>query len=1332
MSQPLNPITFPLYGQRLIEASAGTGKTYTITGLYLRLLLGHGSSESAFDQPLSVDQILVVTFTEAATQELKDRICLRIKAARKAFSAFIEGNELPEDDFLVTLITDTEDPEDAKRLLNHAERQMDEAAIFTINGFCMRMLQQHAFESGSLFNIKLCEDDSELKLNAVKDFWRQQFYPLPQYLVEIILACWKNPESLFGEVGFLLSDKPIQFLNDLSIDDIEALHQSNVDKVSVFKAELKSGFDGLVEAITQANTNKQFKNSAYRANWFTSWIAQVSSWLESPSVYQIPDNLYRFGSQCLEEKVKPEEHLELDWTLAQTVQDFIENPPQIKPALKQHAIRICRTLYQGHKRKQGVITFDDQISTLAGALSDPASGPLFAQKLRTQFPVAMVDEFQDTDESQYQIFNTVYGALSNSGMSIGDTVISDTSIDNTPEEPLQRTGLFMIGDPKQAIYGFRGGDIFTYMKARTQSKDHYSLDTNWRSSASMVEAVNSVFDQADSPFIYDDQIPFDAVLANAGANAMAWTVEGERQPAMTLWQPDADEPFSKETDYRAYLTDATANEVARLLSLSDQGEVWLNKGGHKTGELKTALKPSDIAILVRSAGQAKAIRDALSERGVASVYSSERSSVFEQAEAMAVLRILKAALTPENESLIKAAVGSELFGWTASQLNQLNEDEHLWEGLILEFRHFQKIWAFQGVLPALHQLMFKHQLAQILKSQMNGERKLTDFLHLCELLQSESKSVESQYALVAWLEERIQKPNQNAKEQQLRLESEQDLVQVVTYHKSKGLEYDIVFAPFISYPVKRPGAGIITVHNEAGDALVDVENQEQIAAEKERLAEDIRLLYVTLTRSVYACYLGLPGVMPTKPTKKAPDPIKVCPAKFHTTGLGWLCTQGEAVTPSQLDERLSNWKHACPEMMIDTPLETRFDYQPPESEPPQLDARKFAGKIDQNWWVTSYSRLVSEGHDHHYEPELFLSDEDLQGNYDASIEDKAVDASVSSVTEQGRFKEATRDTATDNDEDQVSIHTFPKGADPGTFLHTLFEEIEYQDCQQDAVREQIKALIKKSALAQQVIDQILPFYTLLGLSDDEKAQREAEALEQWVDVLHQLVINVLSKPLTTDKHAIDSPLLMNPPVLMNTQPAQRLVELEFLIPMAEISAVQVNRVIAQDALSARASHTLSFQQVQGMLKGFIDLTFEYQGKYYVLDWKSNYLGDDATAYTQEAMQEAMIDHRYDFQYQLYTLALHRYLKSRLPDYDYDQHIGGAYYIFLRGITNQQSDSNTQSQNGVFFTRPDRTMIEALDALFSGNPITTIEHTKIKGEPDAPEIITTTGEQGELF
>ncbi|STQ77351.1 exodeoxyribonuclease V subunit beta [Grimontia hollisae] len=1180
-TQLLEPMTFPLHGQRLIEASAGTGKTFTIAGLYLRLLLGHGNKDTAHPRPLSVDKILVVTFTEAATQELRDRIRSRIHDARLAFS---RGHS--DDPVIKPLLDDIADHVQAERLLLQAERQMDEAAIYTIHGFCQRMLTQNAFESGSLFTNEFITDESALRERAVADYWRRQFYPLPKSLAGVVCGYWSSPLSLLKEIGPYLSGPMVTIKAPDMPESLDALHQQNLARIDGVKTAWLAAVADLEALIAGSGVDKR----SYSKKSLPNWLREVTDWASRPATgYGLPKNLDRFSASMLAEKTKKGEvpvHPVFD-----AIDTLVANPPTLKDALTAHAIREVRLLLAQEKRRFGWLSFDDLLSQLSQALVQDEQG-LLAARIRELYPVAMIDEFQDTDPQQYQIFSDIYMAQ--------------------PE-----CGLFMIGDPKQAIYAFRGADIFTYIHARRQVADHYNLGTNWRSTAGVVDAVNHVFKEAASPFVYDDDIPFTPVAHSPGAEKKQWEVDGVKQAAMTFW---LDETLGLVTrgDYETQMADATASSIREVLTKAAEGNAFFTKG-----EARNPVKAGDIAVLVRTGSEAAKVKRALARQGIASVYLSNRDSVFSSPLAADVQRLLMAVLTPDSERTLRAALASGLFALTAGEIDTLNHDEKAWERAVVEFSTYQSVWFSRGVMPMLRQVMQRRGIAERLLSEEQGERALTDLMHLGELLQQASQTLDSHHALIRWLADHVDNPNGNSEEQQVRLESERDLVQIVTIHKSKGLEYNLVYLPFACNfrPSDRP-----FFHDENHTPTLSLSEPDVAIeqADKERLAEDLRLVYVALTRAVYGCFIGL---APLKDGKKSSGDTGL-----HKSALGYLLQKGDATDAAGLiaavDALVANT-----DSMVRRPPPPRVEglLAVEAASDEAIEARNFTGHIRRDWRLTSYSGLVKQGH--------------------ASALPDVPAFDIDAAEE----KQETEETQT---EAALSIFQFPKGARPGTFLHTLFENVGFGD---DMYSEDVAGMIRHALL--------LENYD-----------------EHWVPVLQKLLSDVVNQPLNaqglTLAH-IDAPA--------------RLTEMEFVMPVERLDSGRLNRLIAEhDPLSAKAGE-LHFETASGMLKGFIDLVFCWQGRYFVLDWKSNYLGDSPADYTEEALCQAMIEHRYDFQYQIYSLALHRFLRQRLPDYDPARHFGGVYYLFVRGI-------EAGTRHGIFYTAPSPELLDGLDALFSDGDV----------------------------
>ncbi len=1196
LPQTLEPMVFPLHGTRLIEASAGTGKTFTIATLYLRLLLGHGDANTGYPQPLTVDKILVVTFTEAATAELRDRIRRRIHDARIAFS---RGTS--DDPVLAALLHDLPDHGRSAALLLQAERQIDEAAIFTIHGFCQRMLTQNAFESGSLFSNEFITEESQLRAQVAADYWRRYFYPLPRELANEIRRCWPAPAALLKDINAFLSGAPVALKSPSLSGDLIQLHQQNLQRIETVKQGWREHAADFLALISDSGVNKR----SYTKTSLPKALDEVGLWSTQPTLdYSLPKALEKFDQTVLEEKTAKgavPRH-----PVFAAIHDLLAARPSVREPVLAHAIQACRELLAEAKLRKGWLSFDDLLTQLAAALltdKDTGEGAL-AARIRHLYPVAMIDEFQDTDPLQYQIFSTVYMPDEQTG----------------PDDIAKVSGLFMIGDPKQAIYAFRGADIFTYIRARRQVSAHYTLGTNWRSTASMVAAANRVFELPDSPFIYDSDIQFLPVQPSPNAQSKHWQLNGERQPALCFWQMDAEAPVSK-GEYQQAMAEATAAQIQAILTQAQDNQALLVKGSEQR-----PVSAGDIAVLVRTGSEAALVRQAMAAQGIPSVYLSNRDSVFASQEAADLLRLLVAVLHPEQDTSLRAALATSLFALSAFQLDRLNNEEDEWERWIAEFRDYRSLWLRRGVLPMIRHVLTRRQIAERLLGENGGERRLTDLLHLGELLQQASQTLDSDQALIRWLAEHMASPNGNSDEQQLRLESDSNLVQIVTIHKSKGLEYELVFLPFVCSYRSTETALFHDPHSQ--QAVLDVSGEESslALAEQERLAEDLRLIYVALTRAVYGCYVGMAPLRNGRSTKE--------PTGLHLSAMGYLIQNGKEGGLAELAEALNTLAQSEDICVETPPSRPESLWQPALTEQPVPEVARFLHPIEHNWWITSYSALVKQGHSV-LDASSELPGFDTDSSQDSLLEDPDHEVAIAAP--------------------ERSVFTFPKGARPGTFLHSLFENIEFTDA-------------ADSAATTQVITDLL---------------RQENYDPEWLPVLQQLLNQVLNC-------ALDGRDLR----LGALQPPQRLVEMEFMLPIHLLSSALLNKTLARhDALSAKAGE-LGFSTVSGMLKGFIDLVFEYQGKYYVLDWKSNWLGDTHEAYRGEALDTAMSEHRYDLQYQLYALALHRFLKSRKADYDYEQHFGGVYYLFLRGV-------RAEDNSGIFHARPSHALLSELEQLIDG-------------------------------
>ena len=1192
--QILDPLSFPLHGLRLIEASAGTGKTYTISSLYLRLILGHGFPNQTAQHHLRVDQILIVTFTEVAAQELKNRIRTRLHEAK---AAFLTGQS--SDAFIQKLLKTLDRHDERVQLLLAAERQMDEAAVFTIHSFCQRMLQQYAFESGTLFSNELITDESILLQQTTEDFWRRFLYQLDKPIANLSRKFWKTPNDLLLSIRSLLGKPTLQIFRESIPNSLAEFRKQYVNPAISIRnlwKEKQQEIENLLLSSELKKTAKPLTRLVKMADFAASdELAPNLGRNESWEIYG-----YKNLKQGLTKYGTVPQHQVFD-----RINELLKKPLSIEEAFKgmviADSVSIINSRLHKLKTDKHQMTFDDLLGKMYQTLESEC-GHKLAQAIQDQFCITMIDEFQDTDPLQYSIFRRIYRPS------------------QSDEQHSQITGLFMIGDPKQAIYAFRGADIFTYMQARKQISSYYSLNTNWRSTSHMVDSINRIFTLNKTSFIYAD-IDFKAVLPSPFADKKRLMDHGEQLPAVQFWLHDNKGQAIGNSDYEKTMTQATATEVNRLLSNARNRLCTI-----ESDDCTSFLQAGDIAILVRTSHQGKMIQLAMSQQGISSIYLSSRNSVFSCQEARDILKLLAACLTPGHQGrTLKAALASPLLHMTALELNALNNDEQIWEAAVEEFREYYQIWQNNGILSMLRTFISNRKIAERLlvsgSLKVSGERRLTDLLHIGELLASASLKLASPYTLYRWLLKQVRTPDVNADEQHLHIASERNVVQIVTIHKSKGLEYPVVFLPFACNfrEAQEP------VYHDGHHSILDLSNN-QLAlqhADKERIAEDLRLFYVALTRAVHTCYVGV------APIKKGSG-RKCNKTDLHKSAVGWLLNGADNIFCQTLSDRLNLLSSQIESITVSSIPDTSLPpYKPPEDDKLELVANEFHGSIQKNWGITSYSTLSK------------LENSDQKRGID-----------IIAQVKKNQLLEEVHEKA-------LTIFTFPKGSRSGNFFHTLFEEFNILE-------------IDQNDLSQYVIDQLL------------KAGYE----KKWTKTLVNMLENCLNAELN------DTGLTLNNLTIDSKQ-----AEMEFYIPISRLNTIELSAVIAsEDHLSAQAG-TLNFAEIQGMLKGFIDLTFVHQERWYVLDYKSNWLGNQRNDYNKENMALAMIKHRYDLQYQLYSLALHRLLKTRLPQYAYEKNFGGVFYLFLRGIR-----KNTLEKHGIYEYRPTFTLIEKLDQLFDGSSV----------------------------
>jgi exodeoxyribonuclease V beta subunit len=877
--------------------------------------------------------------------------------------------------------------------------------------------------------------------------------------------------------------------------------------------------------------------------------------------------------------------------------------------LKSRLFAYASSELKERKSQKNIQFFDDLLVLVKQALASQKGNPL-AEAIRQRYKAALVDEFQDTDSLQYEIFSRLFSA--------------------------RGSLLFMIGDPKQAIYSFRGADIFSYLHAARHAQAKFTLTENWRSEPRLISAVNTIFSNIKNPFLFEG-IPF----KKARSGSKSSSASRENKTPLKIWyldsrvHSDQDKPIGK-TEAVGLIAGALAEEICRIVTA--ESEPWL---------------PGDIAVLVRTNRQAQLVKERLSAKGLPSVLYST-GNIFDSHEAMEVEKILLSISEPDNLELLKVALATDIMGVKGEDLLSAQPDTRPWEHRMAAIREYFQVWQRFGFIRMFRMVLAREKIRKRLISFQDGERRLTNVLHLAEIIHQESVQRNLGISgLLKWLAEQRDPQSPRLEEHQLRLESDEGAVKIVTIHKSKGLEYPVVFCPYGwegSFVKDRD----IIFHQTDDDLSLtldlgsDARDSNVLLAQNELLAENIRLLYVALTRAKSVCYLVW-GRINTAESSALAYLLHPCDdPRTDYRGDDLVAELKRHVSAKSDEDRLADLSRLVKKSqgsieVVAWPAPSGLNLFEQQQTAEPLACRKFAGKIDRTWKVSSYSSLVSKRIS-----DIDLPDRDASGDLFRYLADTPPEWI------------APREPGEPSD-----IFSFPKGSRAGNFFHDLFEHLDYANC------------------------------SARDLSKPVQNSLQAYGFDRtWQHIISETISDVLNIPLHSTK-----PDLTLSSIAFN----QRINEMEFYFPLNAITPQTLQSIFRRHGrIDAKGDfpgrlEKLVFNPAAGFMKGYIDLVFQHQGRFYLVDWKSNYLGPTIDAYCQDALHQTMQENYYILQYHLYVLALSQYLRLRDSGFRYESDFNGVFYIFIRGI-----DSRRDPEFGIFYDLPKPELVNALGkALISG-------------------------------
>ncbi|OOG50297.1 UvrD-helicase domain-containing protein [Rhodanobacter sp. C01] len=1172
----------PLHGRILIEASAGTGKTWNIGLIYLRLLL---------ESELRAEQILVTTFTDAAAQELRERLRRRlVEAERLLESCSIE----PADDdslenYLASLCPDEDSRRRALRKIQLARTDLDRAPVSTIHALCQRIQRDYPLESGAAFANDKLFDEQQLQRECVEDFWRRRY-----------LAGEVDPR----EAELLLKDGPEGLLRDLG-----GLSNSTDARIEAGGlAELERQIAALHAQETVAELQRLAnEKSLYgpRKTALSNRLNKIVAALEADDEEQL--------TAALDKTFEPDNILEQespDHTGTLNDHPLIRALQTLRPLLQLRTIftrgavlaeaaQSCREEMPRRARQRHVLTFSMLIDAVYQRLCGEHSDSVLADRLFEAFPVALIDEFQDTDQRQFAIFDRIYRG---------------------------RGTLVMIGDPKQAIYSFRGGDIAAYLRASEQASQRFSLGTNHRSSRALVEALNAWYGHTEGGFGHP-QIRYQPVIPAGKADDTPYAINGEPAAQPLVIHPfrgDATDkrgnPLKALGELEALALDDCANRIAELLNDPQQ-----QIGGRR-------VTPGDLAVLLSTNSQIVALRMRLVARGVPCV-GSGRGNIFASDVTRELELILFAVLHPDDDQAVRGALATCLLGVTLEQFGAWALQPAAFEYELERFEAWRTLVRMRGVLALIDALLAARATA--LLALPEGERMLTDLRHLGELLAAEEAALQGLDGLYAWLLEMREQGSDGdadaADERQLRIESDARRVQLLTIHASKGLEFPIVFLPLVWRIGDRSGPRapkLLRYHDADGQRCVDLGSADFIEHRgqhfREELEERLRLLYVALTRAVHAVHVYW--------VDRGPSP--------GNDALAWECAaidllirqaqqklalpEGES-SLEPMARTLGGIALAAPYANVFTRYQAAVSIAAPRAtQTPLPRSRPFQ-------WLHSFSGLTR------YAAAAVVIDDN------------------SAVDETPAAPEDPDDSA----EDIRLLALYPlRGPRFGDAVHHVLELAHQGPIwpgQRQLLQHQLGVQAVKGG----------------NLTHDEALER-----------VGRLIDRARQADLGDGLRLIDVPA------------EHRIVEFEFQFPVQQVSLARLRRLCTAHGQSDVIPASLEATTLNGMLTGFADLIIERDGRFHVLDYKTNWLGARLEDYRGTSLDAAMAEHHYPLQALLYTVALHRYLRQRMNGYKAAQHLGDSWYLFVRAL-------GMEPGLGVWRHRWPTALIEALDDAFAG-------------------------------
>ncbi|WP_075434053.1 exodeoxyribonuclease V subunit beta [Buchnera aphidicola] len=1176
---PFNMQKIPNHGITLVEASAGTGKTFAIIILYLRLLLNVGI-KNTYSKPLSINEILVVTFTEASKNELKKRLYKKIY---QLFHMHINGMDSDNAD-LQKIIKDIKNPKSVTKILKKAKKNIDCIMIYTLHSFFRHILLEQRFLCSQVIPKKMLPDIEEIQLEATKDFWRKTIYPANKEIVALILKKWKNPQALFKHIFTWINQVNLNFTHNFSkTTNLNKKYDkiiSIINKTKNIWNEKKKEIQKLIQKI-QLNKNIYNKKNIKR------WYTEISIWAKKNTKKCFFPKILKYF-QIREIKKDYSQKNKIKYLFFIYVEKIFTYYNIFFEYFIYLSLKNIQNITKRKKKEKNGLEFNDLNTILWKQINRKKS--IIKKNILKKYTITIIDECQDIDSIQFNIFYRLYNNSYNKS-------------------------LILIGDPKQSIYGFRGANIASYLKLKKKIKKCFFLERNFRSSENIVKGINIIFSRLKQPFILKD-IPFQPSKVHSGNKKIKFVVDNKTQPAFKFF-------YKKKTtitvpEYYLWISRQCAYSIGQWLSHQSTKKSFIILKNKK----KRHIQPQDIAILVKNKHEAHIIAQELKKQNIPTIYTSQKKNIFNTVEAREIMWILDSVLDISNESKFQKLLVTKIFTKSIYDIYSIKNKQKLYFYLLKRLKKYYSIWSNSNVSKMIEEIINDFKIPFLYQNAPRNSPNLDNILNISTILEKKNNIITNKFLLNIWFKEKIsqnkKKDDDKYNRQQIDQPINQDCVTITTIHMSKGLEYPIIWIPFISHSQNKNNQ--IFFCKKKDKKIIDLKNKikNQILSQLEASSENMRLLYVSLTRSIVHCSIGIAILK-----KKSNNAYTAKLPHLYINSLHFLILNKKKDDEKNLIQELDSMQEKNIIQIQKGCQIKRKIYQNRKIKKTITVISKMLYTEKYPWIKVNFSKIMKYNVSH--KPKCLFKKLD-------HIEKTLCEKYTSSI--------------------QTHIHALPKGKEFGIYLHDILKKIQFSN---------IRA-----------IKEIMINSNFLSLPD------------LWIDRLCTWIHIFIATPLSENKLSLNK-----------IKEKEHKKELKFIIPIKKYINVDVlNSIVKKFDPISKKCPDIVFKNIAGILTGYIDLVVFWKKKYYIIDYKSNWLGPDHSYYCKNSIKKEIIKYRYDLQYQIYSLAIHRYLKKKIMNYSYQKDFGGIFYLFLRAF----DDIN---HSGIFFIKPNYNLIFNLDKLIRG-------------------------------